>query len=112
MVRILYLYIILESLQFEYEFVTLPFIFKGNVGVGLAVLIVFITIIVALMASLAAIGVCERLRDVHGGGVYFIVSHVLGGKIGGTVGVMYAFGMVSVCWCNCVLEQQSLNLSV
>ncbi|XP_039267120.2 solute carrier family 12 member 8-like isoform X1 [Styela clava] len=73
----------------------------GNVGVGLAVLIVFMTVTVALLASLAAIGICERLKDVHSGGVYFVVSHVLGGKIGGTVGVMYAFGLciVSALYC-------------
>lgn len=54
----------------------------------------FITVTVALLAALAAIGVCERLQDVQTGGVYYLVSHVLGGKIGGTLGVMYAFGLV------------------
>uniref|UniRef100_H2ZMB4 Solute carrier family 12 member 9 n=1 Tax=Ciona savignyi TaxID=51511 RepID=H2ZMB4_CIOSA len=67
----------------------------GNVGIGLAVLIVIITVTVASLASLSAIGICERCKDMGTGGVYYLVSKVLGGKIGGTVGIMYAFGLVS-----------------
>nr|XP_026694476.1 solute carrier family 12 member 8-like isoform X4 [Ciona intestinalis] len=73
----------------------------GNVGIGLAVLIVMITITVAALASLSAIGICERVKDMGTGGVYYLVSKVLGGKIGGTIGVMYAFGLcvVSALYC-------------
>ena len=71
--------------------------FQGNVGIGLSMLIVVITVTVSLLAALSAIGMCERLRAMETGGVYYLVSRVLGGKIGGTVGVMYAFGLVSSC---------------
>ncbi|XP_076818285.1 solute carrier family 12 member 8-like isoform X1 [Clavelina lepadiformis] len=73
----------------------------GNVGIWLAILIVVITISVALLASLSVIGVCERIKDVGTGGVYYLVSKVLGGKVGGTIGVMYAFGLcvVSALYC-------------
>ena len=57
-------------------------------------LIVVITVTVSLLAALSAIGLCERLKNLETGGVYYLVSRVLGGKIGGTVGVMYSFGLV------------------
>lgn len=63
-------------------------------GIGLSMLIVIITVSVASFAALSAIGLCERLPGIGNGGVYFLVSKVLGGKVGGTVGIMYAFGLV------------------
>ena len=47
-----------------------------------------------MIAVLSAIGVCERCR-VSSGGVYFLLAHVLGGKIGASVGVLYCFGQVN-----------------
>lgn len=69
--------------------------FQGNAGVGLSLLIVVITLLVALVPVLSAIGVCERCH-VGNGGVYFLLSHVLGQRAGGAVGVMYAFGQVAI----------------
>jgi len=63
-------------------------------------LIVIVTVSVAFLAAVSAIGVCERIKSIGTGGVYALVSKVLGGKVGGTVGVMYAFGLVSY---ECVL---------
>ena len=73
-------------------------------GIGLSMLIVMITVTVSLLASLSAIGLCERLRTLNTGGVYYLVSRVLGGKLGGTVGVMYAFGLVNY-FCDIILAQ-------
>ena len=56
-------------------------------------LIIFITIVVALLAALSAIGVCERCK-MESGGVYFLLSHVLGARIGASVGIIYCFGQV------------------
>ena len=72
----------------------------GNVGIPLATVIVTFTLLVALLAALSAIGVCERIQ-MKSGGVYVIVSTVLGGKIGGSIGVMYSFGLsaVSALYC-------------
>jgi amino acid transporter len=40
------------------------------------------------------------------GGVYFLVSHVLGSKFGGALGLLYVFGQV------CIVEQMaSINIS-
>jgi len=51
------------------------------------------TIGVALIAVLSAIGVCERCH-MESGGVYFLVSHVLGARTGATIGILYCFGQV------------------
>lgn len=51
------------------------------------------TIGVALIAVLSAIGVCERCH-MERGGVYFLLSHVLGARIGATIGILYCFGQV------------------
>jgi potassium/chloride transporter 8 len=50
---------------------------------------------VALVSVLSAVGICERCR-VESGGVYFLVSHVLGSKFGGALGLLYVFGQVSI----------------
>jgi hypothetical protein len=52
---------------------------------------------IALVSVLSAIGVCERCR-VESGGVYFLLSHVLGPRSAAAVGVLYVFGQV----CNIV----------
>ncbi len=58
-------------------------------------LILLLCMVLALVPILSAIGICERCQ-IQSGGVYFLVSHILGGQIGGAVGVLYAFGQVKV----------------
>lgn len=70
------------------------FCFKGFAGTGLSLLIVLISFLVALVTVMSAVGICDRC-DIGHGGVYFILTHVLGGKVGGTVGLMYCVGHVS-----------------
>lgn len=66
----------------------------GNTGVLLGLLLVSFVILVALITVLSGIGVAE-----HGwmgsGGVYSMISSVLGGQMGGTVGLLYVFGQMS-----------------
>ena len=62
----------------------------ANVGVGLSFLIICLCVTVALITALSAVGVCERLH-LDAGGVYFLLSHILGAKLGSTIGVIYAF---------------------
>lgn len=69
--------------------------FQGNAGIGLSVLIIFLTMLVALVAILSGIGVCERCR-MQTGGVYFLLSHILGSRMGASVGVLYCFGQVRI----------------
>ena len=56
-------------------------------------LMILLTISVALIAALSAIGVCEQCR-MESGGVYFLLSHVMGARFGSSIGVLYCFGMV------------------
>ncbi|XP_064103654.1 solute carrier family 12 member 8-like [Macrobrachium nipponense] len=71
----------------------------GEAGVPLAALIVVISVIVVLTSVVSAVGICERTR-VESGGVYFLVSHVLGSQVGGSIGLVYCFGQavgISLC---------------
>ncbi|XP_066936337.1 solute carrier family 12 member 8-like [Clytia hemisphaerica] len=63
----------------------------GFAGTGLSLLILLISFLVALVTLMSAVGVSDRC-DLGHGGVYFILTHVLGGKVGGTVGLMYCVG--------------------
>lgn len=68
----------------------------GNAGIGLSVVIILLTISVALVAAMSAIGVCERCH-MESGGVYFLVSHVLGARVGAAIGILYCFGQAVAC---------------
>lgn len=54
---------------------------------------VMISVCIALVTVLSAVGICERCR-VESGGVYFLLSHVLGSRFGGSIGLLYCFGQV------------------
>lgn len=57
-------------------------------------LLVSLVVLVALVTVMSGIGVCEHC-GVGGGGVYSMISAILGGRVGGTVGLLYVFGQVS-----------------
>ncbi|XP_060732776.1 solute carrier family 12 member 8 [Tachysurus vachellii] len=63
----------------------------GNTGVLLGMLLVSLVVLVALVTVMSGVGVCERCT-VGNGGVYSMISMVLGGRVGGTVGLLYVFG--------------------
>ncbi|KAM4887455.1 solute carrier family 12 member 8 [Thomomys bottae] len=63
----------------------------GNTGVLLGMLLVSFVILVALVTVLSGIGLGEH-GGVGSGGVYSMVSSVLGGQTGGTIGLLYVFG--------------------
>uniref|UniRef100_A0A914R6G1 Amino acid permease/ SLC12A domain-containing protein n=1 Tax=Parascaris equorum TaxID=6256 RepID=A0A914R6G1_PAREQ len=65
----------------------------GTAGIANAVLLLIICTTLALIPVFSAIGICERCQ-IQSGGIYFLISHVLGGQIGGAVGLMYAFGQL------------------
>ncbi|XP_015122271.1 solute carrier family 12 member 8-like, partial [Diachasma alloeum] len=57
------------------------------------------SVCVALVTVLSAVGICERCR-VESGGVYFLLSHVLGSRFGGSIGLLYCFGQAVGCALN------------
>ncbi|KAM9305188.1 solute carrier family 12 member 8 [Gastrophryne carolinensis] len=63
----------------------------GNTGVLLGMFLVSFVVVVALVTVISGIGVCERC-SIGSGGIYSMISTVLGAKIGGTVGLLYIFG--------------------
>jgi hypothetical protein len=52
-----------------------------------------ISVFVALISVLSAVGICDRCR-IESGGVYFLLAHTLGSRMGGTLGIIYCFGQV------------------
>ncbi|ERL94641.1 hypothetical protein D910_11916 [Dendroctonus ponderosae] len=75
---------ILDFLLFEI------FEFSGGIGKGMAT---------ALVSVLSAVGICERCR-IESGGVYFVLGHVLGSRVGGSLGLLYCFGQAVGCALN------------
>uniref|UniRef100_A0A663E264 Solute carrier family 12 member 8 n=1 Tax=Aquila chrysaetos chrysaetos TaxID=223781 RepID=A0A663E264_AQUCH len=63
----------------------------GNTGIVMGMFLVSFVILVALVTVLSGIGVCEKC-NIGSGGVYSMISTVLGGQVGGTVGLLYIFG--------------------
>ncbi|NXR25154.1 S12A8 protein, partial [Cinclus mexicanus] len=63
----------------------------GNTGIVMGMFLVSFVILVALVTVLSGIGVCEKC-SIGSGGVYSMISTVLGGQVGGTIGVLYIFG--------------------
>ncbi|KAL1121936.1 hypothetical protein AAG570_003344 [Ranatra chinensis] len=69
----------------------------GQAGVINAVLMVFATVGIALITVLSAVGICERCRSMESGGVYFLLAHVLGSRLGAAFGLLYVFGQAVGC---------------
>lgn len=80
----------------------------GNAGIGLAVLIVLLTVLVAFIAALSVIGICERCH-IESGGVYFLLSKVLGARMGATLGILYSFGQTVACALYCTGFGESVS---
>ncbi|XP_059708639.1 solute carrier family 12 member 8 isoform X3 [Haemorhous mexicanus] len=64
---------------------------QGNTGIVMGMFLVSFVILVALVTVLSGIGVCEKC-SIGSGGVYSMISTVLGGQVGGTIGLLYIFG--------------------
>ncbi|XP_065606630.1 solute carrier family 12 member 8 [Cyrtonyx montezumae] len=63
----------------------------GNTGVVMGMFLVSFVVLVALVTVLSGIGVCEKC-SIGSGGIYSMISTVLGGQVGGTIGLLYIFG--------------------
>lgn len=71
----------------------------AQAGIFNGFLIIFCTVVIALISVLSAVGICERCR-VESGGVYFLIAHTLGSKFGGSLGLLYCFGQAVGCALN------------
>ncbi|XP_073828048.1 solute carrier family 12 member 8 [Musca autumnalis] len=71
----------------------------AQAGILNALLIIFCTVVIALVSVLSAVGICERCR-VESGGVYFLIAHTLGSRFGGSLGLLYCFGQAVGCALN------------
>ncbi|KAL1789188.1 solute carrier family 12 member 8, partial [Sigmodon hispidus] len=67
---------------------------QGNTGVLLGLVLVSFIMLVALITVLSGIGITEH-GGIGSGGVYSMISSVLGRQTGGTIGLLYMFGQVS-----------------
>ncbi|KAM6162855.1 solute carrier family 12 member 8 isoform 1-T1 [Erethizon dorsatum] len=63
----------------------------GNTGVLMGMLLVSSVVTVALVTVLSGIGIGEH-SSMGSGGVYSMISSVLGRQMGGTIGLLYVFG--------------------
>lgn len=79
----------------------------GYAGTGLSLLIVLISFLVALATVMSAVGICDRCH-IGKGGVYFIITHVLGGRIGGAIGLLYCIGHATATALYCTGFAESL----
>lgn len=68
----------------------------AQAGVLNAILMILATVGVALITVLSAVGICERCR-MESGGVYFLLAHVLGPRLGTAFGLLYVFGQAVGC---------------
>lgn len=66
----------------------------GTAGLQQAFLILILCTLFSGITVLSALGICER-RQIKSGGIYNLVSMVLGKRIGGTVGIIYTFGQAT-----------------
>ncbi|XP_068428643.1 solute carrier family 12 member 8 [Clinocottus analis] len=63
----------------------------GNTGVLLGMFLVSLVVLFALVTVMSGIGVGEHC-GVGSGGIYSMISIVLGSRVGGTMGLLYVFG--------------------
>lgn len=68
----------------------------GNAGIWMTIFIIFCAVFIVFIVAVSGIGVCERCK-MGKGGVYFLLSHVMGGRIGGSLGIIYCFAQAVGC---------------
>ncbi|CAB3982050.1 Solute carrier family 12 member 8, partial [Paramuricea clavata] len=67
----------------------------GNAGIALSLFIVLLTLLISLIPVLSAIGIIDHIDHIESGGIYFVLTHILGARIGATVGILYCFGQAA-----------------
>lgn len=66
---------------------------QGEAGIAHATLLLILAAAMALVPVLSAVGICERCQ-IQSGGIYFLISHILGARIGSAIGIIYTLGQV------------------
>lgn len=62
----------------------------GQAGMGLSLVIVGLATVVTILTTLSMSAICTN-GEVGGGGVYYLVSRILGPEVGGAVGILFSF---------------------
>ncbi|GAB6033108.1 hypothetical protein CHUAL_012720 [Chamberlinius hualienensis] len=63
----------------------------AEAGIALSLVVIIAAILLILVTVFSAIGICSRCK-MERGGVYFMISYVLGARCGGAIGFIYCFG--------------------
>ncbi|ESO06946.1 hypothetical protein HELRODRAFT_76849 [Helobdella robusta] len=69
----------------------------GNAGMAYTILIIILTEAVSIVTVLSAIGISHKSRIICTGGVYTLISHVLGSKVATPIALLYCFGQAIAC---------------
>uniref|UniRef100_A0A2A4JN03 Bumetanide-sensitive sodium-(Potassium)-chloride cotransporter n=1 Tax=Heliothis virescens TaxID=7102 RepID=A0A2A4JN03_HELVI len=80
----------------------------AQAGIGLSILIIFISGIVCCITTLSLSAICTN-GELQGGGVYFLVSRSLGAELGASVGIIFAFANAVAASMNTIGFCDSLN---
>ncbi|ESO03662.1 hypothetical protein HELRODRAFT_112074 [Helobdella robusta] len=68
----------------------------GNAGTIFSLLIIFLSSFVAFIAVTSAVGIYERTFPERGG-VYSLLNHVIGARVGASIGLLFCFGQSVAC---------------
>ncbi|XP_004929740.2 bumetanide-sensitive sodium-(potassium)-chloride cotransporter isoform X1 [Bombyx mori] len=80
----------------------------AQAGIGLSVIIVFLSAIVCVITTLSLSAICTN-GQLQGGGVYYLVSRSLGAEFGASVGILFAFANAVAASMNTIGFCDSLN---
>ncbi|XP_047506433.1 bumetanide-sensitive sodium-(potassium)-chloride cotransporter-like [Pieris napi] len=80
----------------------------AQAGIALSIAIICLSGVVCVITTLSLSAICTN-GELHGGGVYYIVSRSLGAELGASVGIMFAFANAVAASMNTIGFCESLN---
>ncbi|CAH4022246.1 unnamed protein product [Pieris brassicae] len=80
----------------------------AQAGIALTIAIICLSGVVCVITTLSLSAICTN-GELHGGGVYYIVSRSLGAELGASVGIMFAFANAVAASMNTIGFCESLN---
>ncbi|KAJ8718571.1 hypothetical protein PYW08_002808 [Mythimna loreyi] len=80
----------------------------AQAGIAVTIAIIVVSFIVCVITTLSLSAICTN-GELHGGGVYYIVSRSLGAELGASVGIIFAFANAVAASMNTIGFCESLN---